>query len=331
MRRREFIAALGGAAAWPVVARAQQADRVRRVGILLAGSEDDREMQAQVSALKSGLQQLGWTEGGNVRFEYRWPDGDPERTRAYAAEFVRLAPDVIVTGTTPGAIVLRRETRSIPVVFVNLADPVGTGLVPSLVKPDGNMTGFTAFEFSITGKKMLELLKEIAPRVTRVALIFGGPEVATTGELFYRAFEPIARSSLVEPVAIPIRNAADIDPAIDAFAAQPNVGLVAVAEPGAVVNRVSIINAAGRHRLPAVYPFRYFVTDGGLAAYGVSLVDQYRRAASYVDRILRGANPADLPVQAPDKFELIINLKTAKAQDINISPVLLSRADEVIE
>ena len=177
----------------------------------------------------------------------------------------------------------------------------------------------------------MELLKEIAPRVTRVALIFGGPEVATTGELFYRAFEPIARSSLVEPVAIRIDKAADVDPAIDAFAAQPNVGLVAAAEPGAVVNRVSIINAAGRHRLPAVYPFRYFVTDGGLAAYGVSLVDQYRRAASYVDRILRGANPADLPVQAPDKFELIINLKTAKAQGIDIAPVLLGRADEVIE
>jgi putative ABC transport system substrate-binding protein len=333
MRRREFITLLGGAASAsmtrPYMAHGQT-NRVRRVGILLAGSENDLEFQAQISALKKGLQELGWTEGRNVRFEYRWPGDDPERTRAYAAEIVGLAPDVIVTGTTPAAVVMRRETRSIPVVFVNLADPVGTGLVASLAKPGGNLTGFTAFEFSITGK-WLELLKEIAPRVTRVALIFGGPEVATTGELFFHSFEAIARSSSVEPVAIRIRNANDVDPAIDAFAAQPDVGLVAAAEPGAVIHRVPIIKAVARHRLPAVYPFRFFVTDGGLAAYGVSLIDQYRRAASYVDRILRGTNPSDLPVQAPDKFELIFNLKTARAQGIDISPALLARADEVIE
>jgi ABC-type uncharacterized transport system substrate-binding protein len=237
MRRREFITILGGAASAsmtrPYMAHGQT-NRVRRVGILLAGSENDLEFQAQISALKKGLQELGWTEGRNVRFEYRWPGDDPERTRAYAAEIVGLAPDVIVTGTTPAAVVMRRETRSIPVVFVNLADPVGTGLVASL-------------------------------------------------------------------------------------------------EPGAVIHRVPIIKAVARHRLPAVYPFRFFATDGGLAAYGVSLVDQYRRAASYVDRILRGTNPSDLPVQAPDKFELIFNLKTARAQGIDISPVLLARADEVIE
>jgi putative ABC transport system substrate-binding protein len=330
VNRRAFIGLLGGAAAaWPLAARAQQGERVRRIGILLAGSENDREMRAQVLALKAGLQELGWTEGRNVRFEFRWPDGDPARTRAYAAELVALAPDVIVTGTTPAAIVMRQEPR-LPVVFVNVADPVGTGLVASLAKPGGNMTGFTAFEFSITGK-WLELLREIAPAVKRAALIFGAPEYATTGELFFRSFEAIARTSPIEPPALRLRGAADVDPAIDAFAAQPNVGLVAAAEPGSVLNRLAIINAVARHRLPAVYPFRYFATDGGLAAYGVSLVDQYRRAASYVDRILRSAKPSDLPVQAPDKFELIFNLKTAKAQGIEIPPTLLARADEVIE
>jgi putative tryptophan/tyrosine transport system substrate-binding protein len=329
-KRREFITLLGGAAAaWPLAARAQT-NRVRKIGVLLGGSENDAEMRAEVFALQKGLQELGWTEGRNVHFEFRWPNGDLGRTRDYAMEFVGLAPDVIVTGTTPAAIVLQRETRSIPVVFVNLADPVGTGLVRSLANPGGNMTGFTAFEFSITGK-WLELLKEIAPRVTRVALIFGALEVATVGELFYRTFEAAARAASLEPIAIRIRTAADIDPAIDAFAAQPNVGLVAAAEVAAVTHRVPIINAVARHRLPAVYPFRYFATDGGLAAYGVSLVDQYRRAASYVDRILRGVSPSDLPVQAPDKFELVFNLKTARAQGIDISPVLLARADEVIE
>jgi len=329
VKRRTFIAALGGAAAWPVVARAQT-NRVRKIGVLLGGSENDAEMRAEVFALQKSLQELGWTEGRNVHFEFRWPNGDLDRTRAYAMEFVGLAPDVIVTGTTPAAIVLRRETRSIPVVFVNLADPVGTGVVQRLDKPGGNLTGFTAFEFSITGK-WLELLKEVAPRVTRVALIFGGPEVSTAGELFFHSFEAIARSSSIEPVALRIRNANDVDPAIDAFAARPNVGLVAAAEIGAVTHRIPIINAVARHRLPAVYPFRYFATAGGLAAYGVSLVDQYRRAASYVDRILRGASPSDLPVQAPDKFELVLNLKTARAQGIDISPILLARADEVIE
>jgi len=329
VKRRTFIAALGGAAAWPVVARAQT-NRVRKIGVLLGGSENDAEMRAEVFALQKSLQELGWTEGRNVHFEFRWPNGDLDRTRAYAMELVGLAPDVIVTGTTPAAIALRRETRSIPVVFVNLADPVGTGVVQSLDNPGGNLTGFTAFEFSITGK-WLELLKEVAPRVTRVALIFGGPEVSTAGELFFHSFEAIARSSSIEPVALRIRNANDVDPAIDAFAARPNVGLVAAAEIAAVTQRIPIINAVARHRLPAVYPFRYFATAGGLAAYGVSLVDQYRRAASYVDRILRGASPSDLPVQAPDKFELVLNLKTARAQGIDISPILLARADEVIE
>jgi putative ABC transport system substrate-binding protein len=303
---------------------------MRRVGILLAGSENDLEMRAQVFALRQSLEGLGWIEGRNVRFEYRWPEGDPERTRAQATELVGLAPDVIVTGTTPAAVVMQRNPRPLPVVFVNLADPVGTGLVASLAKPGGNLTGFTAFEFSITGK-WLELLREIAPPVKRAGLVFGGSEYATTGELFFRSFEAAARASSMEPVPLRLRSAADVDPVIDAFAAQGDVGLVAAAEPGAVLNRAAIIKAAARHRLPAVYPFRYFAADGGLAAYGVSLVDQYRRAASYVDRILRGTKPSELPVQAPDKFELVVNLKTAKALGLDVPAALLARADEVIE
>jgi len=327
--RRAFIALAGAGAAWPRAARAQTR-RVRQIGVLMGGSDSDAEQRAQALALEKGLQEIGWIEGRNIHFEFRWARGDLERTRVYASELVGLAPDVIVTGTTPGAIALQQATRSIPVVFVNLADPVRTGLVRSLADTGGNLTGFTAFEFSIAGK-WLELLKEIAPRATRVGLIFGGPEVSTVGEHFYRMFEEAARASSVEPVAIRIRSAGDVDPGIDAFAAQPNVGLLAAAEVATVTHRVPIIDAVARHRMPAVYPFRFFATDGGLAAYGVSLVDEFRRAGSYVDRILRGTNPSELPVQAPDKFELVFNLKTAKAQGIEIPPVLLDRADEVIE
>ena len=329
MKRREFITILGSASAWPLVARAQTS-RVRQVGVLMSGSDGDADMRAEVSALQNGLQEVGWTEGRNIHFEFRWAQGDAERTRVYAKELVGLALDVIVVGTTPGAITLQQATRSIPVVFVNLADPVGTGLVRSLANTGGNLTGFTAFEFSIVGK-WVGLLKDIAPRVTRVGLIFGGPEVSTIGERFYSMFETAARASSVEPVAIRIRSATDVDPGIGAFAMQPNMGLVAAAEVAAVTYRASIIDLVARRNIPAVYPFRFFATDGGLAAYGVSLVDEYRRAAFYVDRILRGTNPAELPVQAPDKYELILNLKTAKAQGIAISPALLARTDEVIE
>lgn len=329
MRRRGFIAVLGGAAAWPLAARAQTS-RVRRVGVLMSGSEGDADMREEASALENGLHEAGWIEGRNIHFEFRWAQGDTGRTLDYATELVGLAPDIIVTGTTPAAMALKQATRSIPVVFVNLADPVGTGLVRSLANTAGNLTGFTAFEFSIVGK-WLELLKEIAPHATRVGMVFGGSEVSTVGERFYSMFEAAARASSIEPVAIRIRSAVDVDPGIDAFATGPNVGLVAAAEVGAVTHRVPIINAVARHRMPAVYPFRFFATDGGLAAYGVSLVDEFRRAASYVDRILHGTNPSELPVQAPDKFELVFNLKTAKEQGIKISPVLLDRADEVIE
>jgi putative tryptophan/tyrosine transport system substrate-binding protein len=331
MKRREFIALLGGAAAaWPLAARAQQPDRIRRIGIQLSGRGDDPEMQARVGALRAGLQGLGWIEGRNYRFEYRWPANDPELIKRQASELVALAPDVIVVGTALGISVLRRETTSIPVIFVNVGDPVGGGLVSSLASTGTNVTGFTAFEYRTAGK-WLELLKEIAPAVARVAFVFGGADFGPTGEGFYRALSTVAPSLAIELIPVRVGTPAEIERAIETFADRPNGGLVAAADGGATNNRTTIIGAAARHRLPAVYPFRYWATDGGLAAYGVDLLDQYRRASSYVDRILHGANPADLPVQAPNKFELIINLKTAKTLQIEIPPILLTRADEVIE
>jgi putative ABC transport system substrate-binding protein len=331
LKRREVITLLGGAAvAWPHAARAQQADRVRRIGVLLDGDEKDPAIQAAVTALRAGLQALKWTEGQNYRFEYRWPGSAPDGVQATVADMVRAAPDVIVVRGMRTALLLRKETTTIPIVFANLADPVGAGLIPSLARTGGNITGFTAYEYA-TSSKWLEVLKEIAPHVKRAALIFAPTEANPTGENFYRALVPVAPRFSVELTPIRVRNAADTQSGIDAFAAKPDGGLIAAAEPGAINNRAAIIAAAARHRMPAVYPFRFFVADGGLASYGIDLNDQFRRAAAYVDRILKGANPADLPVQAPDKFLLIINLKTAKAQGIEIPPLMLTRADEVIE
>jgi putative ABC transport system substrate-binding protein len=287
-------------------------------------------MQARVGALRQGLQALGWIESRNYRFEYRWPANNPELVKRQAPELVALAPDVIVVGTALGISALRRETTSIPIVFVNVGDPVGGGLISSLANTRTNVTGFTAFEYRTAGK-WLELLKEIAPEVARVAFVFGGAEFGPTGEGFYRALADVAPSFAIELDPIRVGSPADIEHAVATFARAPNGGLVAAADGGATNNRATIIAAAARHRLPAVYPFRYWATDGGLAVYGVDLLDQYRRAASYVDRILRGANPADLPVQAPDKFEMIINVRTAKALGLEIPPTLLARADEVIE
>jgi putative ABC transport system substrate-binding protein len=327
-RRREFIALLGGAAAWPLCARAQPGERMRRIAIMAPGTENDAEAHARLAAFRHGLEQLGWREGRNVHFEYRWPGGEAALIKTYAAEIVASAPDVILAGLTPGVEALKRETRTIPIVFANVADPVGSGLVPSLAKPEGNVTGFMAVEYGIIGK-WLELLKEIAPGVVRVALI-GGPEVVFT-KSFQRTLEAIAPSFAVEPVAVEVRNAAELERALDAFAGGPNGGLLAVPALTATVHRALIFRMAERHRLPAVYPFRFYAVDGGLASYGPDQVDQYRRVAGYVDRILRGAKPADLPVQAPTKFDLVINLKTAKALGLDIPPTLLARADEVIE
>jgi putative ABC transport system substrate-binding protein len=330
MRRREFIAFLGGASTWSLAARAQQANRLRKIGIQLSGAETDHEMQARVGALRNGLQDLGWIEGHNYQFEYRWAANDPELLQRQAVELVALAPDVLIVGTALAIATLRRETSSIPIVFVNVGDPVGGGLVSSLARAGTNITGFTAFEYNSAGK-WLELLKEIAPLVARVAFVFGGAEFGPTGENFYRALSAVAPSFAIELKPIRVGTPANIERAIEAFVRTSNDGLVAAADGGATNNRATIIAAAARHRLPAVYPFRYWATDGGLAVYGVDLVYQYRRAASYVDRILRGTNTADLPVQVPDKFELIINLKAAKSIGIKIPPMLLARADEVIE
>jgi putative ABC transport system substrate-binding protein len=325
------MALLGGAVAtWPFAASAQQAGHVRRIGVQLSGAESDPEMQARIGALRDGLKALGWIEGGNYQFEYRWPGSDPERIRIASVEMVRAAPDIVVVGHTLSALSLRKESTSIPIVFVNIADPVGSGLIPSLARTGTNITGFTAFEFATAGK-WLDVLKEIAPGVRRVGVIFGRREVSVNGEKFYHALERVAPQQSVELTPVRVRNAAEVHDSVDAFASRPDGGLIAAADPGGVLNRGAILAAAARNRLPAVYPFRFFVSDGGLASYGVDLNDEYRRAASYVDRILKGAKAADLPVQAPDKFELVINLKTAKSLGLEIPPTLLARADEVIE
>jgi putative ABC transport system substrate-binding protein len=326
MKRRAFITLLGGAAAWPLAAGAQQ-EPVRRIGIMLT-VERDPSQQARVAAFRRGLEELGWREGRNIRFEYRWPGDDPEIIKTYAAELVALAPDLILCGVTPGVQALQRETSSIPILFANVADPVGSGLVSSLAKPSRNATGFQALEYAIVGK-WLGLLKEIAPDIERVALI-GSPGTVFS-KSFVRSLESVAPSFAVTPVEIDVRTARDIEQAIEAFAARPNGGLLTVPAITATLHRSLIFALTARHRLPAVYPFRYFTADGGLASYGPDLVDQYRQVAGYADRILRGAKPADLPVQVPTKYELVINLKTAKAVGIEIPPVLLARADEVIE
>jgi putative tryptophan/tyrosine transport system substrate-binding protein len=329
MRRREFITLVGGAAAWPLAASAQH--EVKRIGVLMPTVPTDAEVQERISALRTGLQELGWIEGHNYRFEYRWPGPDTERLRAHVAELVELAPDVIIAGTTPGTLALKQATRTIPIVFGNIADPVANGVVTSLARPGGNVTGFLAYE-DVTAGKWLELLKEIAPRVARVGYVFGAQEqFGPNGELFRKVLEATAPSFSVELIPLRIRSAAEIEPLIEGFAAVPNGGLVAAAEAGAMRNRAVIIGAAARHRLPAVYPFRFCAEDGGLAAYGSNLNDQYRRMASYLDRIFKGAKPADLPVQAPIKYELVINLKTANALGLTVPDKLLARADEVIE
>jgi putative ABC transport system substrate-binding protein len=328
MRRREFITLLGGAAvAWPMAARAQQPQRVRRIGALMGIAADDPDAPVRVAAFALGLQELGWTVGGNVRMDYRWATSDAERMR-YAAELVALTPDVILgsSGVNTGA--LLQTTRTVPIVFVNAIDPVGAGLVASLARPGGNATGFASYEFSL-GAKWLELLKEIAPRVTRV-VILRDPSVPA-GSALFGAIQGAASSLRVEVVPIDTRDAAELERAVAAFAQAPNGGLILVAPAFAAQSRNLIVTLAARHGLPAVYPSRAFVAAGGLISYGAVNIDLYRRAAGYVDRILKGEKPADLPVQAPVKYEMLINLKTAKALGLTVPPQLLARADEVIE
>jgi putative tryptophan/tyrosine transport system substrate-binding protein len=330
MQRREFITLLGGAVvAWPRAARAQQADRMRRVGVLEARAADDREGQARLAVFLQGLQELGWTDGRNVRIDYRWAAADADRYRTYAAELVALSPDVILSSASASVAALLQTTRTVPIVFVNVIDPVGAGFVARLARPGGNATGFTPFEYSLSGK-WLELFKEIAPNLTRIAIL-RDPAIAT-GIGQFAAIQAMAPSSFgAELSPIDVRDPGEIERDVAAFARESNGGLIVTSSLGAIVHRELIIMLAALHRLPAVYPFRFFVTSGGLISYGPDTTDQFRRAAGYVDRILKGEKPAELPVQAPTKYELAINLRTAKALGLTVPPSLLDRADEVIE
>ena len=330
MQRREFITLLGGAAvAWPRAARAEQADRMRRVGVLEARTADDREAQARLAAFLQGLQELGWTDGRNVRIDYRWAAADADRSRTYAAELVAVAPDVILAAGSLSVAALQQTSRTVPIVFVNIIDPVGAGFVARLARPGGNTTGFTSFEYSLSGK-WLELLKEITPNLTRIAILRDPAIAAGIGQ--FAAIQAMAPPSFgMELSPIGVRDAGEIERDIAAFAREANGGLIVTGSSATAVHRELIIMLAARHRLPAVYPFRYFVTSGGLISYGPDPTDQFRRAAGYVGRILKGEKAADLPVQSPTQYELAINLKTAKALGLTMPPPLLARADQVIE
>jgi len=327
MRRREFIARLGGAAAaWPLVARAQQPpERMRRVGVVMPVAEGDRELEERKRVIERALADLGWTPGRNLQIDYRSSTTNAERSR-HAAEFVAMAPDVIMIVGSAGVAPMLQATRIIPVVFVNVADPVGAGFVESLGRPGGNATGFITYEYSLSGK-WLELLKQAAPHVTRAVVL---RDTSTSGIGQFSAIQSVAQSLGVELIPLGVRDAEMIEQGVSAFAPAPNGGLIVTAGGTAVWRRV-IIGLAARHKLPAVYPYRYYVQDGGLISYGPGVYDGIRRAASYIDRILKGEKPADLPVQTPTKYELVINLKTAKALSLTLPESLLARADEVIE
>jgi putative tryptophan/tyrosine transport system substrate-binding protein len=328
MNRREFTAGLGGAAAWPVVVRAQQPERVRRIGVLFPNAVDDPEKQTGLTAFLQGLQELGWTVGPNVRIDYRWYATDADSTRKNAAELVALRPDVILVPGGFGVRALQQATSSIPIVFAAATDPVGGDLVASLAKPDGNTTGFTSFEYGI-GAKWLEVLKEVAPKITRVAVLRDPIGVGGGGQL--GAIQAVAPSFGVEVRPVGSREADGIVRALNAFAAEEHGGVIVTWGRLAEIHRDLIITLAARHRLPTIYPSRNFIVSGGLISYGPDAIDQYRRVAGYVDRILKGEKPGDLPVQAPTKYQLVINLKTAKALGLEVPQSLLARADEVIE
>ena len=326
--RREFIALLGGAAAWPVAARAQQPSRMRRIGVLTPFPADDAEGHARLTAFTQALQQSGWTVGQNVRIDYRWGPGNPATMRKHATELVALEPDVILALTTAAVGPLLEASRTVPIVFATVADPVAAGYVETLARPGGNATGFTPYEYSISGK-WLELLKEVAPRVTRAAVL--RDTSIGVGLAQFGAIQALAPSLGVELRPVDVRDASEIERALAAFAQGSNDGMIVIGSPSAAIHRGLITALAAKHRLPTVYNTRLFTDAGGLISYGPDFLEQHRRAAGYVDRILRGEKPADLPVQAPTKYELVVNLKAAKALDLEIPQTVLARADEVIE
>jgi putative tryptophan/tyrosine transport system substrate-binding protein len=329
VKRRDFITLLGGAAAvWPLAAYAQQGERVRRIGVLMNLAAADLDAQANVAVFLKALQQLGWIDGRNVRFEYRWGAGSADNIRKYAAELVALAPDIILATGTAGMRPLLQATRTVPIVFANVADPVGAGFVDSLSQPGGNATGFMQFEYNLSGK-WLELLKEIVPGVTRAAVLRDPDITAGIGQ--FAVIQSVAPLIGVDVRPVNVRDASEIERAVTTFARNSNGGLIVTASALSSLHRELIIALAARHKLPAVYYRRGYVIDGGLISYGYDENDQYRRAAGYIDRILRGEKPADLPVQAPTKYELVINLKTAKALGLELPASVLARADEVIE
>jgi putative tryptophan/tyrosine transport system substrate-binding protein len=331
MKRREFISLIGGtAAAWPLAALAQEPGRLRRIGVLLALVDSDPEGQPRIAAFQRELQNLGWTEGRNIQIEYRWASGDAERFRAFAAELVATRPDVLMAHTSPSAEALARETRTIPIIFAMVSDPVGSGLVASLSEPGGNATGFTIFETSM-GAKWVEFLKELSPRLARVGLLFNPATAPGRGSIYLPSAEAAARSFGIDSIVARVSNAAQIEDAIATLSRRPDSGLIVMPDIFMTNHRDLITALAIRHVLPAVYPFRYFAEGGGLISYGIDVSDIFRRAASYVDKVLRGATPSNLPVQHPDKFELVINLKTANALHLDVPRILLARADEVIE
>jgi putative tryptophan/tyrosine transport system substrate-binding protein len=327
VRRRKFIGLLGSATAWPLAARAQQTERVRRIGVLMNITADSQEAPGRVGALAQGLAERGWMIGGNVRVDYRWYAADADASRKYAEELIALAPDILLATGTLAATALQRAAGTVPVVFLIVSDPVGAGLVDSLAKPGGNLTGFMLFEYGTTAK-WLELLKEIAPDIKRAAVL---RDRYPAGTAQFGTIQAAASSVGVEVSPINVRDASEIERGIAAVARSANGGLIVTGSASAGVNRDLIITLAARHKLPAVYSNRFEVIGGGLMSFGPDRADQYRRAAGYIDRILKGEKPADLPVQAPTRYELVINLKTAKALGITIPPALLARADEVIE
>ncbi|MFL5034501.1 MAG: ABC transporter substrate-binding protein [Microvirga sp.] len=326
MRRRDLLAGLGATAAWPHGARAQQP---RRIGVLMGYAESDPEAQVWVAAFRDGLQKLGWAQGHNVRIDIRWAKADAGSMQRFAEELVALKPELVLSSSTASTAALLERTRATPIIFGIVADPIGSGFVASLARPGGNVTGFTNLEPTLASK-WLELLKEVAPRVRRAALVFN-PAAAPYVEYYLQPFKAAAASLAVEPIAAPVRDASELEAVISAQAREPNTGLVAMPEAFLNAHRAEITSLAARHRLPAIYPYRFFADIGGLLSYGTDLSDNFRRAATYADRIMRGEKPGDLPVQAPVKFELVINLKTAKALGLDVPLHLQQRADEVIE